>query len=76
MEIEIVRNEQVGTLTASIPHEAVANLPNSQVNILAAKLLVRLATEIAKEEEYEFDGINTPDFSDGKISLVANLFIP
>lgn len=65
-----------GTVTASIDSGRLGVLSNHEVNQISAKLLLRLAKEIAKHEEYEFDGILTPDFDGNKISLVANFFIP
>jgi hypothetical protein len=77
MKVKIVRDEDYGTITASIEHGQDPNtMSNHNVNKLVVAMLTELAVALDKEDEYEFDGIDTPTFNDGTISLVANLFIP
>lgn len=79
MQVKRERVEESGreAITVSQPHGGEANdLSNHQVNTLVSALLIRLAEELAKEDEYEFDGIGEPEFSEGQIAVTASLFVP
>lgn len=55
----------------------VGNLTNRQFNALVSSLLSRLASELANEDEYEFDFVEELRCSlDDRISLTMNLFVP
>jgi hypothetical protein len=81
MQVKRERVEETGreAITVSQDHEdsdGGINLSNHRVNQLVSGLLVHLAEALAKEDEYEFDGIGEPSFDDKQISITANLFVP
>lgn len=76
-EITIARNEESGTITASIKYKGHANdMSIKKMNENVSLLLNKLAQEIANENQYEFNGISEVSFEDEVMELELHLFIP
>jgi len=75
--IKVTRNRRAGKITLSRPCDIrPADLTNHQLNRLVSQLLRKLATVIAAEELFEFDGVDEPRFVRGRVSITAHVFIP
>ena len=75
--VPLLEEGQVIGLTASKLFVGDANdLTCHEVNQHVGKLLAKLGESLSNQEEYEYDGVQGADFTDGVISITATLFIP